>query len=90
MLTKQQIFYSSKLKEFADTSVKFDKNGGKFSKRVENTVRKGKMAHCEQFLLFAQCFQKTCTCLFLTQCFQKDSSSGVVWDRVNYKCYYIK
>ena len=30
-------------------------------KRVEGTVRKEEMAHYEQFLLFAQCFQKTCT-----------------------------
>ena len=38
-----------------------DENGGKFSKRVENTVRKGEIAHYKQFLLFPQCFQKTCT-----------------------------
>ena len=34
---------------------------GMFSKRVENTVGKGKIARYEQFLLFPQCFQKTCT-----------------------------
>ena len=27
----------------------------------ENTVGKGEIAHNEQFLLFPQCFQKTCT-----------------------------
>ena len=27
----------------------------------ENTVGKGEIAHYEQFLLFPQCFQKTCT-----------------------------
>ena len=32
----------------------------RFSKRVENTVGKGEIAHYEQFLLFPQCFQKTC------------------------------
>ena len=32
-----------------------------FSKRVENTVEKGKIAHHEQFLLFPHCFQNTCT-----------------------------
>ena len=37
------------------------KNGGKFSERVENTVGKGEIARYEQFLLFPQCFQKTCT-----------------------------
>ena len=30
----------SKLKEFADDNYKFDENGRKFSKRVENTVEK--------------------------------------------------
>ena len=30
-------------------------------KRVENTVGKGEIAGYEQFLLFQQCFQKTCT-----------------------------
>ena len=34
-----------------------DKNGRKFSIRVENTVRKGEIARYEQFLLFPQCFQ---------------------------------
>ena len=33
----------------------------KFLKRVENTVGKGEIARHEQFLLFLQCFQKTCT-----------------------------
>ena len=37
------------------------KNDRKFSKRVENTVRKGEIARYKQFLLFPQCFQKTCT-----------------------------
>ena len=32
---------SSKLKEFADNNFKFDENGRKFSKSVENTVGKG-------------------------------------------------
>ena len=32
-----------------------------FSKKVENTVEKGEIAHYEQFLLFSQCFQKTFT-----------------------------
>ena len=34
---------SSKLKEFADDNFKFDENGRKFSKRVENT---GKRKNC--------------------------------------------
>ena len=55
---KQQILYPSKLKEFADYNFKFD---GKFPKRIENTVEKGEIACYEQFFLFLQCFQKTCT-----------------------------
>ena len=47
--------------EFADENFKFDANGRKFSKWVENTVGKGEIAHYEQFLLFPQSFQKTCT-----------------------------
>ena len=58
---KQQILDSSKLKEFADDNFKSDDNGRKFSKGVENTVGKGKIARYEQFLLFPQCFQKTFT-----------------------------
>ena len=39
---------------------KFDENGRKFSKGIQNTVGKGEIAHNEQFLLFPQCFQKIC------------------------------
>ena len=47
--------------EFADdTYNKFDENGRKFFKQVENTVEKGEIACFKQFLLFPQCFQKTC------------------------------
>ena len=31
------------------------------SQWVDNTVGKGEIAYYEQFLLFPQCFQKTCT-----------------------------
>ena len=55
---KQQILDSSKLKEFADNNFKFDENGRKLTKQVENTVGKGEIARYEQFLLFPQCFQK--------------------------------
>ena len=60
-LSQTTDFTPSKLKEFADDSFRFDENGGKFSKRVENTVGKGEIARYEQFLLFPQCFQKACT-----------------------------
>ena len=58
---KRQILDSSKMKEFADDNSKFNENEGKFFQRVENTVGKGEIAHYKQFLLFPQCFQKTCT-----------------------------
>ena len=59
-ITRRQILVSSKLREFADDNFKFDENGRKLSKWVENTVGKGEIAHYEQFLLFPQCFQKAC------------------------------
>ena len=58
---KRHILDSSKLKEFEDNNLKFDENSREFSKWVENTVEKGEIARYEQFLLFPQCFQKTCT-----------------------------
>ena len=60
-LTLSQILDSSKLKKFADNNLRFDKNGRKFSKWVENTVGKGEITCYDQFHLFPQCFQKTCT-----------------------------
>ena len=38
------------LKEFADDKIKFDENGRKFSKQIENTVGKGKIACYKQFI----------------------------------------
>ena len=58
---KRQIIDCSKFKDFADDNFKFDENGGKVSKRVENTGGKGEIARYEQFLLFPQCFQKFLT-----------------------------
>ena len=49
-------FGSSKLKEFADDKFKFDQNGEKFSRMVENAAGNGEIARYEQFLLFPQCF----------------------------------
>ena len=66
---------SSKLKELADDNFKFDENGRKLSKWVENTVGKGEIARCEQFLLFPQCFQKAC--------FPGVSKGVIVWEWVN-------
>ena len=51
-----------KWKESLQTTISdFDENGSKSSKRVENTVGKGKIVRDEQFLLFPQSFQNTCT-----------------------------
>ena len=70
-----EILDSSKRKEFADDNFKFDENGRKISKCVENTVGKGEIARYEQFLLFPQCFQKACS---------PGASKGViVWEWVN-------
>ena len=60
--------------EFADDNFKFDENGRKLSKRVENTVGKGEIARYEQFLLFLQCFQKAC--------FPGASKGVIVWEWV--------
>ena len=44
---------------FADDNFKFNETGGKFYKRVENTVGKGEIAYYERFLFFfSQGFQK--------------------------------
>ena len=58
---KQHILDSFKLKAFANGNFKLDENDREFSKRVENTEGKGEIALYEQFLLFPQCFEKTCT-----------------------------
>ena len=50
---------SFKLKEFADDNFIFSENGRKFSKRVENTVGNGEIAHGREYL--SQCFHKTFT-----------------------------
>ena len=59
--SKRQILDPSKLKEIADDNLELYENGRWFSKRLENTVGNGEIACYEQFLLFPQCFQKTCT-----------------------------
>ena len=59
--SKRQILDTSKLKEFADDSLKFDENDEKLSKLVENTQGKGEIARYEKFLFFPRCLQKTCS-----------------------------
>ena len=62
------------MKDFADDNFKFDENGRKLSKWVENTVGKGETARYEQFLPFQQCFQKAC--------FPGVSKGVIVWEWV--------
>ena len=76
-ITRRQILDSSKLKDFADYNFKFDENGRKLSKWVENTVGKGEIARYEQFLLFPQCFLKSY--------FPGASKGFVVWEWVKPK-----
>ena len=84
-ITRWQILDSSKLKEFADDNFKFEKNGRKLSKRIENTVGKGEIAHYKQFLLYSQCFRKAC--------FPGVSKGVTVWEWVNpfpnKPCFYM-
>ena len=63
------------MKDFADDNFKFDKNGRKLSKPVENTVGKGEIARYEQFLLFPEYFQKAC--------FPGATKGVIVWEWVN-------
>ena len=73
-LPDHKILDRSKLKQSSDDNFKFDENSRKFSKRVENTVGKGEIAHYEQFLLFPQRFQKAC--------FRGASKGVIVWEWV--------
>ena len=45
------------MQEFAEDNSKFDENGRKFSKQVENTMGKGDIACNEKFLLFPLFFK---------------------------------
>ena len=56
-LSQTTNFRHFKLKEFADNNFKFDENGRKFSKRVENTVGKGEIGRYEH-LPFPTVFSK--------------------------------
>ena len=73
-ITRRQNLDSSKLKDFADGNLKFEENGRKLFKLVENTVGKGEIARYEQFLLFPQCFQKAC--------FQGALKGVIMWEWV--------
>ena len=53
--TNIRLFQSER---FADDNFKFEENGRKLSKWIENTVGKGEIARYEQFLLFPTVFSK--------------------------------
>ena len=74
-LPDNQLLDWSKLKQSADDNFEFDVNSRKFSKLVENTMGRGEIARYEQFLLFPQCFQKTC--------FHRASKGVIVWKWLN-------
>ena len=57
-MTNFRLFQSE---EFAEGNFRCYENGRKFFKWLEIALGKGEIAHYEQFLLFPQCFQKTCT-----------------------------
>ena len=62
------------MKEFADDNLKFDENGRKVSKRVENTVGKEEIAHNEQFSFFHSVLKKLVV--------KVGENPGLVWERV--------
>ena len=55
--TNSRLFQTESI---VNDNIKFDENGGEFSKMVENTVEKGEIACYKQFLLLLQRFLKTC------------------------------
>ena len=59
---KLEVFDSSKLKKFADDNIKFDENGRKFEKQVENTVgkkkKKKKLQLASNFSIFHHVFKR--------------------------------
>ena len=57
-LSQTTSFRLSKLREFADDNLKFDKNGKKFSKRVENTKEKEKLLVTNNFSFSHSVFKR--------------------------------
>ena len=70
-MTNFRLFQTEKV---AEDNFKFDENGRKLSKQVENTEGKGEIARYEQFLRFPQCFEKAC--------FLRASKGVIVWEWV--------
>ena len=55
-LSQTTNFRLFQIEKFEEDNFRFGENSRKLSKRVENTVGKGEIAHYEQFLLFPQFF----------------------------------
>ena len=55
----------SKIKAFMHVNINVIKESKFILGRVENMVRKGKIAGYQHFLLFLQCFQKACVLMLL-------------------------
>ena len=77
--TRRPVLDSSKLK-VCRWQFQIWRNGRKLSKWIENTVGKGEIAHCKQFLVFPQCFQKAC--------FPGPSKGVIVWEWVKWRLYH--
>ena len=89
VLTLSQTKKFPRLKVFAEDNFKFDDNGRRLSKKVENTVGRREIAGYEQYLLFPQFFfffSKRLVLLAIspiptlfskhTKCFQKTCTAG--------------
>ena len=86
-LLKCQILDSSKLKEFTDDNIKFNDNGDRSPKGIENTMGRGEIARYEQLLLFPQCFQR----LVLQACKNKGLfGKGLRLKKHGGKCFFFK
>ena len=83
-LSKTTNFNLFQTNEVANNNSKFDENGGKFSKRIENASRKAEIFHYEQFLLFLQ-FSKDLYCRQVKHGFV----SNIINNSKTFHCYLI-
>ena len=69
----RQVLDSSKLKELVDDNFKFDENGRKFSKWVQNTVGKKRNCSLRAISPFSTWFSKDSYCRHVKNkaCFEK-------------------
>ena len=77
-ITRRQILDCSKLKKFADDNFKFDKNGRKLFRGLENTVGKGEIG--------LRAISPVPT-VFSKACFPGASKGVVVWEWVKMSMY---